>query len=158
LHVELSCAVLREFQCPALDVNGVRCERTLSFNILPVTYDVLVKDMRFLEPYAWQVLVVGEEHPLKNAQGKKNLAMASLRTRHRIILTGTPIQNSLLELWTLLRFVSPREFADAPAFLESDVDGLDDATVLALRDRISPHLLRRSVAGVEHTIAAKRSA
>ncbi|OHT13784.1 SNF2 family N-terminal domain containing protein [Tritrichomonas foetus] len=148
-------AMMRDCMFPCLDDNGNPIPNCISFNILLVSYDVFLKDISFLNKYLWEVLVVDEGHRIKNSTGKKNRAMSDLKAKQRIILTGTPIQNSLTELWTLLRFVSPNYFQDTLDFLEFDVDKLDKETVIKARNMILPHLMRRSLAEAEHTIAPK---
>ena len=152
-------AIMREFMFPCLDDNGDPIPQSISFNILLVSYDVFLKDIVFLGKYLWEVIVVDEGHRIKNCYGKKNRALSDLRAKQRIILTGTPIQNTLSELWTLLRFVSPSYFQDPPAFMKPDskieIDNLDKETVLKTRNMISPHLLRRSLSEAERLIAPK---
>ena len=110
--------IIREYQFPCLDENGNPVPNTYSFNILLVSYDVFLKDNEFLSTMKWQCLIVDEGHRIKNSEGKKNNAMKNLNASHRIILTGTPVQNTLQELWTLLNFVSPEEFEEDPEFLQ----------------------------------------
>jgi SNF2 family DNA or RNA helicase len=66
----------------------------------------------------WEVLVVDEGHRLKNAESKLADILRSYAFKHRVLLTGTPIQNSLAELWALLNFVLPHVFASAETFDE----------------------------------------
>ncbi|KAK8884367.1 hypothetical protein M9Y10_043477 [Tritrichomonas musculus] len=148
-------AIMREHQFPALDDLGHPIPNTYAFHIFLVSYDVLLKDVEFISSITWQVFVVDEGHRIKNSQGKKNNAMSSVNALQRIILTGTPIQNSLKELWALLRFVSPKEFEEDPEFLENDLEDMTHEQVLETRNMIKPHLLRRSLQEVEHSIAPK---
>ena len=148
-------SIMREHQFPALDELGNPIPNTFSFHIFLVSYDVLLKDVEFIRTIPWQVLVVDEGHRIKNSQGKKNNAMSSVNSFHRIILTGTPIQNSLKELWALLRFVSPDIFEEDPEFLESELEEMTSEQVMETRNMIQPHLLRRSLQDVEHSIAPK---
>ena len=149
-------SLMRQYQFQALDDLGNPIPNTYSFNIFLVSYDVLLKDVDFLQNYKWQIFVVDEGHRIKNKQGKKNNAMSILNAKQRIILTGTPIQNTLEELWTLLRFVSPNDFPDDPDFLQRDLEDLSKSQILKLQEQIRPHLLRRSLEDdVEHSIAPK---
>lgn len=147
--------IIRDYQFPYLDDNGNPIPNTYSFNILLVSYDVFLKDTEFLSSIKWQCLVVDEGHRIKNSEGKKNNAMKNLNARHRIILTGTPVQNTLQELWTLLNFVSPQDFEEDPEFLQGDIESLDQTKLQELRDKIRPMLLRRTLAEAERTIAPK---
>jgi SNF2 family DNA or RNA helicase len=148
-------AMLRQYQFPFLDELGQPVKDTFGFNILLASYDVVLKDIEFLAKIEWEVLVLDEGHRIKNSKGKKNNALGNLPVRHRIILTGTPIQTTLAELWTHLRFVSPADFADDPEFLQDELENLTEETVLMTRNTIKPHLLRRSLLQAEHSIAPK---
>ena len=66
----------------------------------------------------WDLLIVDEGHRLKNAESRLAEILRSFHFRHRILLTGTPIQNSLGELWSLLNFVLPRVFNSSETFDE----------------------------------------
>ena len=66
----------------------------------------------------WDLLIVDEGHRLKNAESRLAEILRSFHFRHRILLTGTPIQNSLGELWSLLNFVLPRVFNSSDTFDE----------------------------------------
>jgi DNA-binding MarR family transcriptional regulator len=100
-------------------------------------------------------MVLDEGHRIKNSHGKKNNALRNLAAKHRIILTGTPVQSTLAELWTLLEFVSPDDFAGPPDFLEADVEELTPEMIDLLRKAVAPRLLRRSIAEAERSIAPK---
>ncbi len=66
----------------------------------------------------WEMLVVDEGHRLKNAESKLAEILRTYAFKHRVLLTGTPIQNSLAELWALLNFVLPQVFNSSESFDE----------------------------------------
>ena len=68
--------------------------------------------------FQWDLLIVDEGHRLKNAESRLAEILRSYRFKHRVLLTGTPIQNSLGELWSLLNFVLPRVFNSSETFDE----------------------------------------
>lgn len=68
------------------------------------------------EQTAWEMLIVDEGHRLKNAGSKLAEVLRTYSTKHRVLLTGTPIQNSLTELWALLNFVLPKVFHSSDTF------------------------------------------
>lgn len=94
--------------------------RPRSFHALLTHYDLAMRDARALRslPGGWGLLVVDEGHRLKNADARLATALRSLTAAHRILLTGTPLQNSLAELWALLNFVLPKVFDSAASFDE----------------------------------------
>ena len=77
-------------------------------NVAIVTsYEVVRSDLDLFMSYHWNYLVLDEGHAIRNAKTKTTLAIKSLQADHRLILSGTPIQNSVLELWSLFDFLMP---------------------------------------------------
>ena len=66
----------------------------------------------------WAYLVVDEGHRLKNRHSRSLDVMKDLRTRRKLVLTGTPLQNHVSELWSILHFLEPHKFPDHHAFDE----------------------------------------
>ena len=147
--------MIRDYQIPYFDDKGNKVEGKYGFNILLVTYEIFLKDVEYFKKIDWQIIFLDEGHRVKNVEGKKHNALQSIPSMHRIILTGTPIQSTLLELWTLLNFVSPDFFVDNQMFPEDDVESLDDDVLNELRSLITPHLMRRSLIDVEKSIIPK---
>jgi SNF2 family DNA or RNA helicase len=148
--------IIRHYQFPFLDDLGNGIANTYGFNILVVSYDILLKDIEILHDIKWEIMILDEGHRIKNSCGKKNNAIRNLSAKHRIILTGTPIQNTLTELWTLLRFVSPNDFEHTPEFIETEMEELTEEMIETIQIAIRPHILRRSITEVEQSIAPKQ--
>ncbi|OQR99271.1 chromatin structure-remodeling complex subunit snf21-like protein [Achlya hypogyna] len=90
---------------------------SVQFNVLLTTYEYIMKDKHVLRKYDWQYIIVDEGHRMKNAQSKFAMTLGSLYTsRNRLLLTGTPLQNSLPELWALLNFLLPTIFESVDNF------------------------------------------
>jgi chromodomain-helicase-DNA-binding protein 4 len=89
-------------------------------------------------------VVVDEGHRLKGgAVGRLYRTLQDFTANHRVLLTGTPLQNSLDELFNLLHFLEPEKFQDVEEF-RSEFASMDKEAQLAkLRDLIAPHMLRR---------------
>ena len=81
----------------------------LKFNTILTTYEILLKDKDFLKSVSWAVLVVDEAHRLKNDDSCLYQTLVEFHTHHRLLITGTPLQNSLKEMWALLHFIMPHE-------------------------------------------------
>jgi chromodomain-helicase-DNA-binding protein 7 len=81
--------------------------------------------------------------------------LSQLKFEHCTLITGTPIQNNIEELWSLLHFLHPRKFDDLPAFLAKYGVINDAETVGSLQKLIKPYLLPRKKSDVDATIAAK---
>lgn len=89
------------------------------FQILLSTYEYIIKDRPLLSKIKWQHMIIDEGHRMKNAHSKLSLTLAQYyHSRFRLILTGTPLQNNLPELWALLNFVLPKIFNSAKTFDE----------------------------------------
>ncbi|KAI8499320.1 transcriptional regulator, partial [Branchiostoma belcheri] len=81
--------------------------KKLKFNCLLTTYEILLKDKSFLGGVEWACLVVDEAHRLKNDDSLLYKTLKGFDSNHRLLITGTPLQNSLKELWALLFFIMP---------------------------------------------------
>uniref|UniRef100_A0A7E4UYX0 DNA helicase n=1 Tax=Panagrellus redivivus TaxID=6233 RepID=A0A7E4UYX0_PANRE len=81
--------------------------RQLKINALLTTYEILLKDKSYLSSFDWACLVVDEAHRLKNNEALLYQCLTGFNTVHRLLITGTPLQNSLRELWALLHFIMP---------------------------------------------------
>ena len=81
----------------------------MKFNVILTTYEILLKDKLLLGSVGWAVLVVDEAHRLKNDDSLLYRTLVEFRTNHRLLITGTPLQNSLKELWSLLHFIMEKK-------------------------------------------------
>ena len=103
----------------------------------------------------WDVLVVDEAHRLKSNNSKFFRTLFDYSIKFKLLLTGTPLQNNLEELFHLLNFLSPRDFYDINGFLEEFSDLSKDDQVQKLHDILGGHLLRRLKADVLKTMPSK---
>jgi len=87
------------------------------FNVLLTTYEYIIKDKASLKKIPWEYAIVDEGHRMKNAQSKFAVVLGTqYTTKNRILLTGTPLQNNLPELWALLNFLLPSIFNSVESF------------------------------------------
>lgn len=87
------------------------------YNVLLTTYEFVVKDKNVLGKIFWKYIIMDEGHRMKNADCKLALTLGSkYRSRNRLLLTGTPLQNNMTELWALLNFLLPTIFSSAETF------------------------------------------
>jgi ATP-dependent helicase STH1/SNF2 len=90
-----------------------------TFNVVLTTYEYIIKDKAFLSKYKWIHTIIDEGHRMKNAGSKLSVTLTQFySSRYRLILTGTPLQNNLPELWALLNFVLPKIFNSVKTFDE----------------------------------------
>ena len=86
------------------------------FNVLLTTYELVMKDKQRLKRFQYAYIVVDEGHRMKNAASKLSATLLQYESAHRLLLSGTPLQNSLHELWALLNFMLPKIFSSADSF------------------------------------------
>ncbi|XP_030288036.1 chromodomain-helicase-DNA-binding protein 1-like [Sparus aurata] len=119
---------------------------TQDFHVLLTTYELCLKDVSFLRRWKWKVLVVDEAHRLKNQNSLLHKTLTQFSVGFRVLLTGTPIQNNLQELYSLLSFIQPSIFTpdDVDSFLNtySNVQS-QPALAAELQSVLEPFLLRR---------------
>jgi len=126
----------------------LRKDAMIKFQVLLTSYELNCIDAATLGSIDWQVLVVDEAHRLKNNQSKFFRILNSYKIQHKLLLTGTPLQNNLEELFHLLNFLSPHRFSDLQGFLNEFADIAKEEQVKKLHDMLGPHLLRRLKADV----------
>ncbi|KAJ1408276.1 SNF2 family N-terminal domain-containing protein [Ochromonadaceae sp. CCMP2298] len=90
--------------------------KELSFPVVVTSFDICIADRPHLEKYVWQYIILDEGHRIKNRNCKLIRELKQIQSVSRLLLTGTPIQNSLEELWSLLNFCSPMIFDDLEVF------------------------------------------
>ena len=111
--------------------------------IVLTTYATLTRQP-WLQERPWGLVALDEAQAIKNAQAKQTRAVKALRSRHRLVLTGTPVENSLADLWSLFDFCCPGllgQSADFKSF--SKRLGSDRAGLVPLRTLVRPYILRR---------------
>uniref|UniRef100_A0AAQ5X5D9 Chromodomain-helicase-DNA-binding protein 1-like n=1 Tax=Amphiprion ocellaris TaxID=80972 RepID=A0AAQ5X5D9_AMPOC len=116
------------------------------FNVLLTTYELCLKDASFLKRWKWKVLVVDEAHRLKNQNSLLHKTLTEFSVGFRVLLTGTPIQNNLQELYSLLSFIQPSVFTadDVDSFVNSYSNVQSQPALAAeLQSVLEPFLLRR---------------
>ncbi|RWS16916.1 chromodomain-helicase-DNA-binding protein Mi-2-like protein [Dinothrombium tinctorium] len=133
----------------------IKKDSPVKFHVLLTSYELICIDAATLGSVDWQVLVVDEAHRLKNNQSKFFRVLNSYKINYKLLLTGTPLQNNLEELFHLLNFLSPDRFSDLQGFLNEFTDLTKEEQVQKLHDLLGPHLLRRLKADVLKGIPAK---
>ncbi|KPV75153.1 uncharacterized protein RHOBADRAFT_53171 [Rhodotorula graminis WP1] len=98
--------------------NAAPFKRKEQFPVILVTYQILQRDINWLSQLQYWAVVCDEAHQAKNKSSKNFATIKRLSTEFRLLLTGTPLQNNLNELFTLLSFVFPQVFTDEAAFIE----------------------------------------
>ncbi|KAN0122280.1 SNF2 family N-terminal domain containing protein [Hyaloscypha variabilis] len=147
------------------------------WNVCITTYQLIIADQQVFKRRQWHFMILDEAHNIKNFESQRWQVMLKFNTRARLLLTGTPLQNNLTELWSLLYFLMPEErqqegvsgFASLQEFhdwfkkpsdqiLEHGREKMDDEArniISKLHRVLRPHLLRRLKADVEKQMPAK---
>ncbi|KAF2259557.1 helicase swr1 [Lojkania enalia] len=154
---------------------GWRTTRKDMINVVITSYQLILQDAAAFKMRPWEYLILDEAHNIKNFKSQRWQTMLNLRTERRLLLTGTPLQNNIDELWSLLYFLMPAGFAG-----EGRIAGLEEFTmalknptsqileqgrqqldaeaqkiVKKLHEVLRPYLLRRLKADVEKQMPAK---
>ena len=145
--------------------------RTNRFNVVLTTYEYIMRDRSILSKVQWKYLIIDEGHRMKNHHCKLTQILNTYYSQapHRLLLTGTPLQNNLPELWALLNFILPTIFKSATTFTDwfnapfatlpsEKVELNHEETLLIIRRLhkvLRPFLLRRLKKEVESQLPEK---
>ncbi|OHX50691.1 DEAD/DEAH box helicase [Cytobacillus oceanisediminis] len=116
------------------------------FNIIITSYETVLRDNSLIKMLDWNIVVADEAQAIKNPFAKRTLALKQLDRKSSIAVTGTPVENRLIDLWSLTDFVFPGYLGDKKQFEEEFTDEVESAE--RLEPLISPILLRRRVKDV----------
>lgn len=141
-------------------------KKNAAFHLLITSYHVVVADEKYFHRLKWQYMLLDEAQAIKNAGSLRWKSLLNLKCRNRLLLTGTPIQNSMAELWALLHFIMPDFFDSHEEFNEwfsKDIQGhaqgdrhnLDAHQLQRLHMILKPFMLRRVKKDVENEMAPK---
>ncbi|PWO21318.1 HepA, Superfamily II DNARNA helicase, SNF2 family [Pyrenophora tritici-repentis] len=144
---------------------------TADFPIMITSYEICMNDRKYLTSFGWQFIIIDEGHRIKNLDCRLIRELQQFQSANRLLITGTPLQNNLTELWSLLHFLLPTVFDKLSTF-ESwfDFSGLKDKSsfeqllseerqqylVKSLHAVLKPFLLRRVKTDVESLMPKKR--
>lgn len=163
--------------CPAFKILtyfGTQKERKLkragwskpnTFNICITTYRIAVQDQTIFRRKRWNYLILDEAHMIKNWRSQRWQTLLTFESCHRLLITGTPLQNDVMELWALMHFLMPDLFQSHAEFknwfsnpligmAEGKLD-IDDRLTARLHAVLRPFILRRLKADVERSLPSK---
>lgn len=142
--------------------------KTNSFHVCITSYNLAVQDATALRRKRWIYLILDEAHNIKNFESQRWQTLLSFSSQRRLLITGTPLQNSVMELWSLMHFLMPDVFESHSEFkvwfskplneaAQAQAAGTDEKTkiVSALHEVLRPFLLRRLKADVEKGLPPK---
>lgn len=128
-------------------------------DVIVTSYEMLLKERTWFLKRNFHSVIIDEAHRIKNANSKLSQTVRQLTTRFRLLLTGTPLQNSLRELWSLLNFLYPEIFSSSEEFealFEAQTGEEEQAIIGRFHRILRPFMLRRVKSEVEIDIPPKK--
>ncbi|KIM38257.1 hypothetical protein M413DRAFT_447993 [Hebeloma cylindrosporum] len=135
------------------------------FEVCITTYEMCLIEQSPLKKFSFEYIIIDEAHRIKNVDSMLSQIVRSFSSRGRLLITGTPLQNNLKELFSLLNFICPEifvQYEDLDSFLHKDSSGTEveeeksKMVVEALHKILRPFLLRRVKADVEKSLLPKK--
>eukprot|EP00794_Sanderia_malayensis_P020104 gene20104-22075_t len=143
----------------------INTKENAPFHVLITSYQLVVQDVRYFQRIKWQYLVLDEAQAIKSSSSVRWKILLGFNCRNRLLLTGTPIQNTMAELWALLHFIMPTLFDDHEEFNEwfsKDIEShaenksyIDKNQLSRLHMILKPFMLRRIKKDVENELSDK---
>ncbi|KAJ7403149.1 hypothetical protein BTVI_79471 [Pitangus sulphuratus] len=135
------------------------------FHVVITSYQLVVQDVKYFQRVKWQYMVLDEAQALKSSSSVRWKILLQFQCRNRLLLTGTPIQNTMAELWALLHFIMPTLFDSHEEFNEwfsKDIEShaenksaIDENQLSRLHMILKPFMLRRIKKDVENELSDK---
>uniref|UniRef100_A0A4W6DQ68 Chromodomain helicase DNA binding protein 6 n=1 Tax=Lates calcarifer TaxID=8187 RepID=A0A4W6DQ68_LATCA len=152
---QISRQMILQYEMFHRDPQGNTIPGVLKFHGLITTFEMIMADCPELKKLHWRCVVIDEAHRLKNRNCKLLEGLKLMNLEHKVLLTGTPLQNSVEELFSLLNFLEPLQFPSESSFLEEFGDLKTDEQVKKLQAILKPMMLRRLKDDVEKNLAPK---
>uniref|UniRef100_A0A452H4C1 Uncharacterized protein n=1 Tax=Gopherus agassizii TaxID=38772 RepID=A0A452H4C1_9SAUR len=115
---QISRQMIQQYEMVYRDAQGNPLPGIFKFHVVITTFEMILADCPELKKIQWRCVVIDEAHRLKNRNCKLLEGLKLMALEHKVLLTGTPLQNSVEELFSLLNFLEPQQFPSETAFLE----------------------------------------
>lgn len=125
----------------------------IKYDIVITSYDLAVRDQSMLTGITWDMLILDEAQAIKNPQTRRAQILKQYKRRLALAITGTPLENKLLDIWSLMDFVNPGLLGSEQTFKSLFSDNVEDASLLEAI--ISPLMLRRLTSDVAKDLPPK---
>ena len=153
--------ILRKFW----DRKHITYSRESQFHVLITSYQLVVQDTQYFQKIRWQYMILDEAQAIKSSQSSRWKSLLGFHCRNRLLLTGTPIQNNMQELWALLHFIMPSLFDSHDEFSDwfsKDIEShaqsntkLNEDQLKRLHMILKPFMLRRIKKHVQKELGDK---
>uniref|UniRef100_A0A673IX60 Chromodomain-helicase-DNA-binding protein 8 n=1 Tax=Sinocyclocheilus rhinocerous TaxID=307959 RepID=A0A673IX60_9TELE len=148
--------MIQQYEMYCKDDKGHLIPGAYKFDALITTFEMILSDCPELREISWRCVVIDEAHRLKNRNCKLLDSLKMLDPEHKVLLTGTPLQNTVEELFSLLHFLEPAQFPSEIEFLREFGDLKTEEQVQKLQSILKPMMLRRLKEDVEKNLAPKQ--
>uniref|UniRef100_A0A8C7G398 Chromodomain helicase DNA binding protein 6 n=1 Tax=Oncorhynchus kisutch TaxID=8019 RepID=A0A8C7G398_ONCKI len=152
---QISRQMIHQYEMYHKDQQGNIVSGGYKFHGVITTFEMIMADCPELKKIHWRCVVIDEAHRLKNRNCKLLEGLKLMNLEHKVLLTGTPLQNSVEELFSLLNFLEPLQFPSESLFLEEFGDLKTEEQVKKLQAILKPMMLRRLKDDVEKNLAPK---
>ncbi|XP_062400632.1 chromodomain-helicase-DNA-binding protein 6 isoform X4 [Sardina pilchardus] len=152
---QISRQMILQYEMYHRDEHGNSVSGLFKFHGVITTFEMIMADCPELKKINWRCVVIDEAHRLKNRNCKLLEGLKLMNLEHKVLLTGTPLQNSVEELFSLLNFLEPLQFPSETTFLEEFGDLKTEEQVKKLQAILKPMMLRRLKDDVEKNLAPK---
>uniref|UniRef100_W5KQJ9 Chromodomain helicase DNA binding protein 6 n=1 Tax=Astyanax mexicanus TaxID=7994 RepID=W5KQJ9_ASTMX len=152
---QISRQMILQYEMYHRDQQGNIVAGQFKFHGVITTFEMIMADCPELKKINWRCVVIDEAHRLKNRNCKLLEGLKLMNLEHKVLLTGTPLQNSVEELFSLLNFLEPMQFPSESTFLEEFGDLKTEEQVKKLQAILKPMMLRRLKDDVEKNLAPK---
>ncbi|XP_039591862.1 chromodomain-helicase-DNA-binding protein 6 [Polypterus senegalus] len=152
---QISRQMIQQYEMFYKDEQGITLPGIFKFHAIITTFEMILADCPELKKIQWRCVVIDEAHRLKNRNCKLLEGLKLMNLEHKVLLTGTPLQNSVEELFSLLNFLEPNQFSSENTFLEEFGDLKTEEQVKKLQAILKPMMLRRLKDDVEKNLAPK---
>uniref|UniRef100_A0A8C2AIA3 Chromodomain helicase DNA binding protein 6 n=1 Tax=Cyprinus carpio TaxID=7962 RepID=A0A8C2AIA3_CYPCA len=153
---QISRQMIQQYEMYHRDEQGNIVSGQFKFHGIITTFEMIMADCPELKKINWRCVVIDEAHRLKNRNCKLLEGLKLMNLEHKVLLTGTPLQNSVEELFSLLNFLEPSQFPSETTFLEEFGDLKTEEQVKKLQAILKPMMLRRLKDDVEKNLAPKQ--
>ncbi|BFZ54456.1 chromatin remodeling complex Adenosinetriphosphatase [Savitreella phatthalungensis] len=128
------------------------------WDVTITSYEMVIREKTHLKKFAWEYIIIDEAHRIKNEESLLSQVIRLFNSRNRLLITGTPLQNNMHELWALLNFLLPDVFSSSEAFDNwfEQQEGQEDVVIKQLHRILRPFLLRRIKMDVEKSLLPKK--
>uniref|UniRef100_A0A9J8B3G1 Chromodomain helicase DNA binding protein 7 n=1 Tax=Cyprinus carpio carpio TaxID=630221 RepID=A0A9J8B3G1_CYPCA len=137
------------------DTQGRVIKGAYKFHAIITTFEMILTDCPELRSVPWRCVIIDEAHRLKNRNCKLLEGLKMMDMEHKVLLTGTPLQNTVEELFSLLNFLEPDRFPSESIFMQEFGDLKTEEQVQKLQGILKPMMLRRLKEDVEKNLAPK---